>query len=684
MFDRFRPFGLNGGWVLVDREVHLFHGGRGHQLVTETAGGGPDEQVGGCARLQRLDENLVFAPFDLERRTAGGDLRDGFAEFNHAEMVLRRTQARDSIGHRRLRLKLLAEYGQGRDCDKHQSAFHGLHSFSQCLTSQRSLQGGPVSQTSPKATLLVQPRLQNFGLLPGTKKLELPVPHFRPPGFELHGMNPLSSAVIVDQVTGPRYLHEEGFPLDDLSLAVADLIDEVNVAVFVDVYVPVNQIGNRNGDRTASSALRDHVDEFLRKSVKHDTPGTLAPLACDRVESRQPVVGVLRLPFGPLPHQVDHIAHLLAGAFLIPMQRCLGCVATSECLPPCRRVVHIARVQLRLGIVHFVLVLFALLQDQRDVNPVDRGDLPCLLVHFTIESPVDDQTAKVRQRPDVAEEVVQLFANHVVQPADLVRRAHGQVQRQVSSAFPVLQPQPRSRDYLLADTDNYVLVRHRAMFQSIERRLKFFRQRFRKVRASGSHARRHQVGDDPDSVAFRRHRDLRQVPPGRALLLPFVLLVREGFAVTEAVLNPTWKAMLLHHANNVEVVVASVLRRRLRVQGDGMFQTELPDDDFLDGLLLRHRASLLPQVDYQPRYHIWTSEVFQREQVILGPNGISNFEETPRAETRDGVILRHPVRTAVDPSVVKYQVAVASQGEGRQPEATSRPQLVRPPAQNPL
>src|ERR1035437_2588332 len=66
-----------------------------------------------------------------------------------------------------------------------------------------------------------------FGFAAGQ---ELVVPHFRPPGFELHGMNPLSSAVIVDQVTRPRYLHEEGFPLDDLSLAVADLIDEVNVA----------------------------------------------------------------------------------------------------------------------------------------------------------------------------------------------------------------------------------------------------------------------------------------------------------------------------------------------------------------------------------------------------------------------------------------------------------------------
>src|SRR5205085_3740087 len=129
-----------------------------------------------------------------------------------------------SIPVRRLCLDLLAEYGQGRDRDKHQSAFHGLYSFSQLPHLSEKPTGRPVSQTSPKATLLVQLRLRNLGLLPGTKKFELPVPHFRPPGFELHGMNPLSSAVIVDQVTGPRYLHEEGFPLDDLSLAVADLI----------------------------------------------------------------------------------------------------------------------------------------------------------------------------------------------------------------------------------------------------------------------------------------------------------------------------------------------------------------------------------------------------------------------------------------------------------------------------
>ena len=38
----------------------------------------------------------------------------------------------NSIPVRLLCLDLLAECGQGRDCDKHQSAFHGLYSFSQC------------------------------------------------------------------------------------------------------------------------------------------------------------------------------------------------------------------------------------------------------------------------------------------------------------------------------------------------------------------------------------------------------------------------------------------------------------------------------------------------------------------------------------------------------------------------
>src|SRR3970040_1499137 len=124
--------------------------------------------------------------------------------------------------------------------------------------------------------LLVQLRLVDAGPPFRTRKLQLPVLHFRPPGFELDGMDSPSPAVIVDQVAVPGYLHQEGFPLNDLSLAVVELIDEVDVAFLVDIDVPINQIWHRHGDRTATRALRDHVDKFLRKRVEHDAPGALA------------------------------------------------------------------------------------------------------------------------------------------------------------------------------------------------------------------------------------------------------------------------------------------------------------------------------------------------------------------------------------------------------------------------
>jgi len=47
--------------------MHLFHRPRRHQFVAETAGGSPDEEVGACVGFERLNEDLVFAPLDLER-----------------------------------------------------------------------------------------------------------------------------------------------------------------------------------------------------------------------------------------------------------------------------------------------------------------------------------------------------------------------------------------------------------------------------------------------------------------------------------------------------------------------------------------------------------------------------------------------------------------------------------------
>src|SRR5579864_1288147 len=129
---------------------------------------------------------------------------------------------------------------------------------------------------------------------------------------------------------------------------------------------------------------------------------------------------------------MNHVPHLLPGAFLVPVQRSLRFVPRLESLAPRDQIFEGAGVHRGLRVGYSPPVLLTLLQDQTDVHTVDPRDLSSLRVHLTVESPVDDQTAKVREGPDVTEEVVEFLAKHVVQPADPVRGTHRQMKRKVA------------------------------------------------------------------------------------------------------------------------------------------------------------------------------------------------------------------------------------------------------------
>jgi hypothetical protein len=47
----------------------------------------PDKEVGAFSFFQWLNEDLVLAPLDLERRTSGSDRHDGFRNLYHREMI---------------------------------------------------------------------------------------------------------------------------------------------------------------------------------------------------------------------------------------------------------------------------------------------------------------------------------------------------------------------------------------------------------------------------------------------------------------------------------------------------------------------------------------------------------------------------------------------------------------------
>src|ERR1051325_11533614 len=132
-------------------------------------------------------------------------------------------------------------------------------------------------------------------------------------------MEPLGPAMVINKVAVPGHLHQKRLPLHNLTLPVVDLIEQIDVAVFVDPNLATDQVRNGDSDLTATSPVRDHVDEFLRKRVEHDASGALVPLARDCVESGEPVACVRRFPFSPLPDEMNHVTHLLPGAFLVPM-----------------------------------------------------------------------------------------------------------------------------------------------------------------------------------------------------------------------------------------------------------------------------------------------------------------------------------------------------------------------------
>src|SRR6516225_4367921 len=137
-------------------------------------------------------------------------------------------------------------------------------------------------------------------------------------------------AMIIDKVAVPGYLHQERLPFYHFALPIVGLIEQIDIAVLVDPYLAVDQVRNGYGDLTAAGPFRDHVDEFLRKCIEDDASRTLAPFARDCVESREPVACVLRFPFGPLPDEMNHVSHLLPGAFLVPIERRLRFVPLPE------------------------------------------------------------------------------------------------------------------------------------------------------------------------------------------------------------------------------------------------------------------------------------------------------------------------------------------------------------------
>src|SRR5260370_17661799 len=102
----------------------------GLKLIGKAARRRPDEQVGGRASLQGLDEDFVFMAFDLKRGAAGCSHRDWLAEFKHGQVVKGGGNVDYIRRPWRSGFQLVCPRGHGaRHQENHQKALHGRPSF---------------------------------------------------------------------------------------------------------------------------------------------------------------------------------------------------------------------------------------------------------------------------------------------------------------------------------------------------------------------------------------------------------------------------------------------------------------------------------------------------------------------------------------------------------------------------
>ena len=139
-----------------------------------------------------------------------------------------------------------------------------------------------------------------------------------------------------------------------------------------------------------------------------------------------------------------------------------------------------------------------------------------------------------------------------------------------------------------------------------------------KVRPSSSQARGLQVGNGTDPVSARFHGDQADVPPGRLRLCELGLLLAKLFPVRNPSRNKSRKLIGWHDADSVEVEVAAIPFRRLRVEDVGSLHAELAFEKVGDFGLFKICAQRM----FERRAKFVVGEMTDGKQILLHPNGI--------------------------------------------------------------
>src|SRR5215471_13840227 len=138
----------------------------------------------------------------------------------------------------------------------------------------------------------------NGGTLLRVRKFEPSVTNLRLARLNRKRPGVKRPSIVRHQPPVSRNLEQQGLTAHERPGAVGHIIDQVHTAGLVDGHLPVDQTGKRDGNRSATGALHDHVNEILREGIECNAPRIqaaifalipTATLAGDVPQRRQPI-----------------------------------------------------------------------------------------------------------------------------------------------------------------------------------------------------------------------------------------------------------------------------------------------------------------------------------------------------------------------------------------------------------
>src|ERR1043166_3455141 len=117
----------------------------------------------------------------------------------------------------------------------------------------------------------------------------------------------------------------------------------------------------------------------------------------------------------------------------------------------------------------------------------------------------------------------------------------------------------------------------------------------------------------------------------------------------ETLAHEAGKARLFENTDPVKIEVTAVLLCRFGMKDVGRFKKQLLSCN-LPGQRFGIRTSLLSQTCAEPSSQLCRSDMFYRKQVLTDADGIADAQATFGFKGHDGMLLRNPIGSGIEPS----------------------------------